>query len=123
SFHTYTDVQIRDFLRGLLRARLKKHHERVRYSDNLPPPLKEIDRRIRVTDVLHEVNRFLRGRRGYLVVAESGDMLFGGLDVRAQRGGGYLAQGFYASMGFGIPGALGAQLRTGAPPLRLVRDA
>jgi len=122
SFHTYTDVQIRDFLRGLLRARLKKHHERVRYCDNLPRPLKEIDRRIRVTDVLHEVNRFLRGRRGYLVVAESGDMLFGGLDVRVERGGGYLAQGFYASMGFGIPGALGAQLGTGARPLVLCGD-
>src|SRR5439155_11289 len=76
SFHTYTDVQIRDFLRGLLRARLKKHRERVRYCDNLPPPSKETTRRLRVTDVLHEVNRFLRGRRVYLVVAESGDMLY-----------------------------------------------
>jgi len=72
--------------------------------------------------VLHEVNRFLRGRRGYMVVAESGDMLFAGLDVRVERGGGYLAQGYYASMGFGVPGALGAQLGTGARPLILSGD-
>jgi len=122
SFHTYTDVHIRDFVRGLLRARLSRHEEKVRYCDNLPPQPAETKRRLRVTDVLHEVNRFLRGRRGYMVVAESGDMLFAGLDVRVERGGGYLAQGYYASMGFGVPGALGAQLGTGVRPLVLSGD-
>jgi indolepyruvate decarboxylase len=122
SFHTYTDVHVRDFVRGLLRTRLRKHAERVRYCDNLPPQPAETHRPLRVSDVLHEVNRFLRGRRGYLVVAESGDMLFAGLDVRVERGGGYLAQGYYASMGFGVPGALGAQLGTGARPLVLSGD-
>src|SRR6185369_2070146 len=116
SFHTYTDVHIRDFVRGLLRTRLRRHSERVRYCDNLPPEPKQTRRALRVSDILHEVNRFLRGRRGYLVVAESGDMLFAGLDVRVERGGGYLAQGYYASMGFGVPGALGAQLGNRARP-------
>jgi len=122
SFHTYTDVHIRDFVRGLLRAPLHRHKEKVRYCDNLPRQPAETKRRLRVTDVLHEVNRFLRGRRGYMVVAESGDMLFAGLDVRVERGGGYLAQGYYASMGFGVPGALGAQLGTGDRPLVLSGD-
>jgi indolepyruvate decarboxylase len=122
SFHTYTDVHIRDFVRGLLRTRLRRHSERVTYCDNLPPEPKETRRALRVSDILREVNRFLRGRRGYLVVAESGDMLFAGLDVRVERGGGYLAQGYYASMGFGVPGALGAQLGTGARPLVLSGD-
>jgi indolepyruvate decarboxylase len=122
SFHTFTDVQIRDFVRGLLRAPLRRHRERVVYCDNLPPQPAETHRALRVTDVLHEVNGFLRGRRGWVVVAESGDMLFAGLDVRVERGGGYLAQGYYASMGFGVPGALGAQLGTGARPLVLSGD-
>jgi len=122
SHHTYTDVHIRDFVRGLLGARLRRHRERVRYCDNLPPPPRVLTRALQVTDVLHEVNRFLGGRRGYLVVAESGDMLFAGLDVRVARGGGYLAQGYYASMGFGVPGALGAQIGTGARPLVLSGD-
>jgi indolepyruvate decarboxylase len=121
SFHTYTDVHIRDFVRGLLRARLRRHRERVRYVDNLPPPARP-GPRLTVTELLHEVNRFLRGRRGYAVVAESGDMLFAGLDVRVERGGAYLAQGFYASMGFGVPGALGAQLGTGQRPIVLCGD-
>jgi indolepyruvate decarboxylase len=122
SYHTYTDVHIRDFVRGLLRAPLRRHREKVRYCDNLPPQPAKTKRALRVTDVLHEVNRFLRGRRGYMVVAESGDMLFAGLDVRVERGGGYLAQGYYASMGFGVPGALGAQLGTGVRPLILSGD-
>jgi len=122
SYHTYTDVHIRDFVRGLLRAPLRRHRERVRYCDNLGPQPVSTDRSLRVTDVLHEVNRFLRGRRGYTVVAESGDMLFAGLDVRVERGGGYLAQGYYASMGFGVPGALGAQIGTRTRPLVLSGD-
>jgi indolepyruvate decarboxylase len=121
SYHTYTDVHVRDFVRGLLRARLRRHKERVQYCDNLPAPYAR-DRRLRVTDVLHEVNRFLRGRRGWAVVAESGDMLFAGLDVRVERGSAYLAQGYYASMGFGVPGALGAELGTGLRPLVLSGD-
>jgi TPP-dependent 2-oxoacid decarboxylase len=124
SFHTYTDVQIRDFVRGLLRAPLRRHRlrGRVRYADNLPRPARQPARRLQVVELLHEVNRFLHGRRGYVVVAESGDMLFAGLDVRVERGGGYLAPGFYASMGFGVPGALGAQIGARVRPLILCGD-
>jgi len=75
-----------------------------------------------VTGLLREVNRFLREHPRHLVVAESGDMLFAGLDVRLGRGDGYLAQGFYASMGFGIPGALGAQIGSRVRPLVLCGD-
>ncbi|MGH7895939.1 MAG: thiamine pyrophosphate-binding protein [Candidatus Binatia bacterium] len=122
SFHTYRDVHIRDFVRGLLRARLRPHRERVRYVNNLPVERRPLDAALRVADLLRELNRFLAGRRGYTVVAESGDMLFAGLDVKVERGGGYLAQGFYASMGFGVPGALGAELGTRTRPIVLSGD-
>ena len=122
SFHTYTDVHIRDFVRGLLRARLRRHRERVRYYDNLPRAGRATAEPLEVTALLHEINRFLRDHPKHLVVTESGDMLFAGLDVRIGRTGGYLAQGFYASMGFGVPGALGAQLGAGVRPLVLAGD-
>jgi indolepyruvate decarboxylase len=48
-------------------------------------------------------------------------MLFGGLELRVPNGL-YLAQGFYASMGFGVPAALGAQIGTGVRPLLLTGD-
>jgi indolepyruvate decarboxylase len=118
--HTYDDVQIRDFVRGLLRARLAPHAERVRYADNLPAP-QPGDGPLRVADLLIEVNRFLRAHPAHTVMADSGDMLFAGLDVRVRRGG-YLAQGFYASMGFAVPGALGAAIAGTPRPLVLVGD-
>jgi indolepyruvate decarboxylase len=122
SFHSYRDVHIRDFVRGLLRKRLRRRRERVRYVNNLPREARPLEARLRVADILREVNRFLVGGRRYAVVAESGDMLFGALDVRVEGGGGYLAQGFYASMGFGVPGALGAQIGTGTRAIVLSGD-
>jgi indolepyruvate decarboxylase len=122
SFHTYTDVTLRDFVRGLMRAELKGHREKVTYYDNLPKAQGDPDRRIRVADVLREINHFLAKHKDFLVVAESGDSLFGGIEVKVGGEGLYLAQGFYASMGFAVPGALGAQIGTGVRPLVLTGD-
>ncbi len=121
SFHTYTEVALRDFVRGLTREKLPGFGQRVVYHDNLPKPPRRTDRPLRVTDVLLEVNAFLEDRPGHHVVAESGDLLFGGLEARL-RGGLYLAQGYYASMGFGVPASMGAQIGTGKRPLVLCGD-
>ncbi|MGH7905793.1 MAG: thiamine pyrophosphate-binding protein [Candidatus Binataceae bacterium] len=122
-YHTYTDVGIREFVRALLRQELRTHRETIHYADNLPPIIHNGRATpIRVAEFLRTVNEFVDKNRRYLVVAESGDMLFGGLDVRVPHSGSYLAQGFYASMGFGIPAALGAQLGGGLRPLVLCGD-
>jgi indolepyruvate decarboxylase len=122
SFHTYTNVTLGDFVQGLLRADLKPHHERVAYHDNLPEAKHNGDERIQVADVLREINEFLRQRKEFIVIAESGDSLFGGIDIKVGNGGLYLAQGFYASMGFAVPGAMGAQIGTKKRPLILSGD-
>ncbi len=122
SFHTYTDVTLRDFVHGLLRADLKMHHEKVAYSDNLSHAPSRLNQPVKVGDVLMEMNRFLARHKKFMAVAESGDSLFGGLDLKVGDDGLYLAQGFYASMGFAIPGALGAQIATGLRPLILTGD-
>jgi TPP-dependent 2-oxoacid decarboxylase len=123
-YHTYMNVGVRDFVRALLKQSLARHHETVRYTDNL----RETNGAggngptMRVGEILVAVNDFLATRRRYMVVAESGDMLFGGLDVRVPHGGTYLAQGFYASMGFAVPAALGAQVGSGLRPIVLCGD-
>jgi len=126
SFHTYTDVTLRDFVARLAAERLPRSREPVRYFDNLKrTPLAKIGRReppLSINDLLIEVNDFLAEQSGYDVFAESGDMLFGGLEVRQRRGGLYFAQGYYASMGFAVPAALGAQIGTGRRPLVLCGD-
>jgi TPP-dependent 2-oxoacid decarboxylase len=122
SFHTYTDVTLRDFVRGLMRAELKPHREKVIYSNNLAKPQADLQRLVRVADVLREINHFLAQHKKFAVVAESGDSLFGGIDLKVGDDGLYMAQGFYASMGFGVPGALGAQIGTNLRPLVLTGD-
>jgi indolepyruvate decarboxylase len=122
SFHTYTDVTLRDFVHGLMRAELKRHREKIAYSDNLAKPSTDTNHRVRVADVLREINHFLARQKKFMVVAESGDSLFGGIDVKVGNDGLYLAQGFYASMGFAVPGALGAQIGTGLRPLVITGD-
>jgi indolepyruvate decarboxylase len=144
-FHTYTDVAVRDFVRALLRQDLRKHRETVTYSSNLTNGAGVVKggllkgagamslangraakvngaSPVKVSEILVAVNDFLAEHHRYMVVAESGDMLFGGLDVRVPHHGTYLAQGFYASMGFAVPAALGAQVGCGLRPLVLCGD-
>jgi indolepyruvate decarboxylase len=124
SFHQYTEVELRDFVGELARARVPRFRERVRYHDNLKRGAAGPSARppVSVNDLLLEVNHFLAAHPGYHVFAESGDMLFGGLEVRVPAPGLYFAQGYYASMGFGVPAALGAQIGTGVRPLVLSGD-
>jgi indolepyruvate decarboxylase len=123
-YHTYTNVAVRDFVRALLKQNLRNHHETVTYSSNLNDNGKGggVSSPVKVSEILIAVNDFLAENKRYLVVAESGDMLFGGLDVRLSHQGTYLAQGFYASMGFAVPAALGAQVGCGLRPLVLCGD-
>ena len=121
-YHTYIDVGVRDFVRALLRQDLRHHKEQVTYADNLHDTPTAENRQIRVAQILVAVNDFLAAHHNYLVVTESGDMLFGGLDVRVPRQGAYLAQGFYASMGFAVPAAMGAQAGSGMRPIVLCGD-
>ena len=133
SEHQYTEIGLADFVSALASARLPRANERakpVEYVDNLKRPVRRerargrgaSDDHISVNDLLVEVNDFLEANHDYHVVAESGDMLFGGLEVRVRGKGLYFAQGYYASMGFAVPAAMGAQIGTGLRPLILCGD-
>ena len=124
SFHQYTEVQLGDFVAGVADEKLPDFREKVVYHDNLERRAK---RRaggtpLSVNDLLLEVNDFLWSHPRYHVFAEAGDMLFGGLEVRQREGGLYFSQGYYASMGFAVPAAMGAEIGTGVRPLVLSGD-
>ncbi len=122
SHHQYADVTLADFVSGLARAKLPRFKEKVVSIDNLKRGPRRARRPLSINDLLVEVNDFLAETPDYHVVAESGDMLFGGLEVRNPGRGLYFAQGYYASMGFAIPAAMGAQIGTGLRPLVLCGD-
>jgi TPP-dependent 2-oxoacid decarboxylase len=124
-YHTYINVAVRDFVHALLKQELRKHREVVTYASNLTngvPHSNGLSAPVKVAEILRAVNDFLAENRRYMVVAESGDMMFGGLDLKVPHEGLYLAQGFYASMGFAVPAAIGAQLGCGLRPLVLCGD-
>jgi indolepyruvate decarboxylase len=129
SFHQYTDVMLRDFVAALAKEKLPNFSERVVYRDNLVRRRSRGQAKAQAdaaalsnNDLLLEVNEFLAANKGYHVFAESGDMLFGGLELQLHGGGLYFAQGYYASMGFAVPASLGAQIGTGVRPLVLCGD-
>jgi indolepyruvate decarboxylase len=123
SFHTYTEVELRDFVVALAREKLPRFREHVRYYDNLrrdPKPNPAAP--LRINDLLLEMNDFLDRNPGYDVFAESGDSLFGGLELRLRAGGLYFSQSYYASMGFAVPAAIGAGIGRGRRQLVLTGD-
>jgi indolepyruvate decarboxylase len=122
SFHTYTDVMLRDFVAALAGERLPRFREKVAYHDDLARPGARDGAPLSVNDMLLELNAFLDRSPGYHVIAESGDSLFGGLELRLRGGGLYFSQGYYASMGFAVPAALGVEIGTKRRPLVLTGD-
>ena len=53
------------------------------------------------------------------LVADTGDALFASVDIRSNE---CIAPAYYATMGFAVPAALGAQIASGRRPLVLVGD-
>jgi indolepyruvate decarboxylase len=123
SFHTYTEVELGDFVAALATERLPKFRERVVYQDNLRRDVASApDAPLAVNDLLLEMNAFLDRHPGYDVFADSGDCLFGGLELRLRASGLYFSQSYYASMGFAVPAAIGAGIGRSHRPLVLLGD-
>jgi indolepyruvate decarboxylase len=74
---------------------------------------------IRMVDVIDVMNEFVEQHPDMPLVADTGDALFAAVDIRAND---CLAPAYYATMGFAVPAALGAQISSGRRPLVLVGD-
>jgi indolepyruvate decarboxylase len=123
SYHTYTEVELREFIVALGREKLPRFREKVVYCDNLKrTPASPPGASLRVNDLLLEMNEFLDRHPGYDVFADSGDSLFGGLELRLRAGGLYFSQSYYASMGFAVPAAIGSGIGRGRRQLVLIGD-
>ncbi len=71
------------------------------------------------TDIARAVNDMMRARGPMPIAADVGDCLFTAMDIEHTQ---LAAPGYYAGMGFGVPGGLGIQAATGLRPLILVGD-
>lgn len=122
-YHTYENVRFKDFMRGLLKLRLR-HRKLGRIPQ--PPPLGEFrakpgNTKITIKRLFQRLNDFLS--ENTMVVADVGDALFGATDLFIRHRTEFLGPAYYASMGFAVPAGIGAQLANPKlRPLVLVGD-
>jgi indolepyruvate decarboxylase len=121
--HTYERVRLADFVDGLARADLAR---RTRQDHPRPPvsatePEASPDAPVTVAGLFQRLGAFLSD--GMIVLADPGDALFAAIDLPVHEARDFLSPAFYASLGFAVPAAIGAQFaRPDERPLVLVGD-
>src|SRR6266513_3312153 len=122
-YHTFENVRFKDFMRGLLRAPL---HRRAPTKSPRPQPLAALRSargkgKVTVKSLFRRLNAFLTEKT--VVVADVGDALFGAADLFIHHRTEFLGPAYYASMGFAVPAAIGAEIANPKlRPLVLVGD-
>ncbi|MBI2190549.1 MAG: thiamine pyrophosphate-binding protein [Planctomycetes bacterium] len=104
SFHHFPGVTLTDLVRFLRDCR---NLRRRRFSPPRPPAARRRGRgdALRMDDLLAELDPY--GDQHHTLIADVGDCLFGSVSLKTEV---FLASGFYATMGFAVPAAVGAQL-------------
>ncbi|HBB34145.1 MAG TPA: thiamine pyrophosphate-binding protein [Cyanobacteria bacterium UBA8803] len=110
--HEYPNVLFEDFITALSTSTDLPHHDPSGITP-MKPRVAPSPGKISMSGLLYELNQFMDSNT--LLVTDVGDTLFAADDIQMQEGTSFLCPAFYASMGFGIPGAIGAQL---ADPFR-----
>jgi indolepyruvate decarboxylase len=97
----------------------------VKHARPVPPPPPPIagcpqdDQPVVPRDIACALNDLMSREGRHIVVSDIGDCLFTGLDLSPTA---LLAPGYYATMGYGVPAALGVQASSGERPIVLVGD-
>ncbi len=152
-YHNYEDVRFKDFMRGLLRLPLRRRAlgkiprpvppgveigsdgagglssslnrtSGVRQRSLSAPKLRRFvahSRPLSVKRLFERLNSYISAET--VVVVDVGDALFGSIDLFIRQRTEFLGPAYYASMGFAIPAAIGAQVANPKlRPLVLVGD-
>lgn len=122
-YHHYEDVLLDHFIQSLSRTNLPKY---VRPLPDAPNPIAEPWKAVAATPItvrrlLQKVNSILT--EDFVVVADPGDAIFGAADLSVHSSTEFLGSAFYATLGWAVPAAVGAQVA--APhrrPIVLVGD-
>lgn len=123
-YHRYEDVPLDDLVACLLGHPQSRGREDHIHSAGRQPFMRADDQPsegpIRVATMIAEINRFLAAEKSAMpLVTDTGDCLFCSHEIDTPL---VLASAYYATMGFGMPAALGFEATTGRRPLVLVGD-
>ncbi|MCA9097864.1 MAG: alpha-keto acid decarboxylase family protein, partial [Planctomycetaceae bacterium] len=109
------DVLLGDFVRGLLKCKLKKHKPAI--AALRPKEQKFVlnpDAPVTTSRLFERIDQLLD--KDMVVVTDVGDCLFGAIDLTIHESTEFISPAYYTSMGFAIPASVGAQF--GNPDLR-----
>ena len=120
--HFYPQIGLDIFMKGLLARKDIKTHNITFPKIHIPNyPTGENKDQITVKALLSLTNDFIND--GYRVICDVGDCLFGGQELQIKGASTFLSPAYYLSMGFAIPGAVGAQIADPARrPVVMVGD-
>lgn len=122
-YHRYENVPLDELVEQLLSRRDGRGRDDFHHSRGRPAFMRADDEPsagpIRVAAMVAEINRFFADKREMPLVTDTGDCLFCSHEIDTQL---VLASAYYATMGFGMPAALGFEATTGRRPLVLVGD-
>lgn len=122
-YHSYEDVRLEDFLRGLLQLRLSRRAARriPRPPSIAPFKLRHGKTPMTVKRLFERLNSFISADT--VVIADVGDALFAAADLFIRERTEFLSPAYYTSMGFAVPACVGAQVANPRlRPLVLVGD-
>jgi len=121
-YHTYEDVSLGDFLKGILQTDIiKREHIDSPHPESLQLLQPVAGKKITITYLFQRLNSFID--RNTVIIADTGDAMFGAMDMTIHKETKFLSPAYYASMGFAVPASLGAQLANpNLRPLVLVGD-
>jgi indolepyruvate decarboxylase len=121
--HHYQNVQLADFIHGLLKANLSPPKRRIPADCRRKEPkfVLKPDAIITTARMFERINQMLT--QGLAVVADVGDCLFGAAELSINRDTEFISPAYYTSMGFAIPAAVGVQFADpNMRPIVLVGD-
>lgn len=110
--HEYPNVLLEDLITTLASSKELPYYDSSLIAP-MQPRVAPDSGTISMSGLMYELNQFIDGNT--LLVTDVGDALFAADDIQMQEGTSFLCPAFYASMGFGVPGVIGAQL---ADPFR-----
>ena len=112
--HFYPQITLDTFMKGLLKRKDLERHDIKIPQIHIPRyPVGNDNEKITVKSILTLTNEFID--TDYRVVCDVGDCLFAGQEMQLRGASTFLSPAYYLSMGFAVPGAIGAQV---ADPLR-----
>jgi len=122
-FHCYEGVPLGDLVDTMIARSGATRRDDFRSRDGRPPFMRADDEPseepLRVASMIAEINRFFAQAGAMPLVTDTGDCLFCSHEIDTQA---VVSSAYYATMGFGMPAAMGFEVATGRRPLVLVGD-